>query len=465
MSFSDKLRTAAGPPPFPPPKGGAPPSFAPSKRTIPKDHPFDPRSLKPMAKMLWAMSISLGHALTAYRQFNRVKSVTISPDGLLGGHGYVMAVTDVRKKLYEACEALSTISDTLHDEINAPHWKPRLSELDPNTAEDVERFIDESTRMLESPEEESEEEMDRIEKSNDDKWEARGVPTPKDDEPASEIPTDGPGGQGQDQAFHGGWGGQQKEARLRGQPQHVIMLDDLAGFGKHGLLDVLTLVKLANSSEPVEFLPGGPRVNHIGPGEADGPLGTFGPGDGEAHRQDMPSEEPLGWRDSPVAQSALPSDPETPTDADDFGLGYGRSGDASKGYGTTAPDGKGFWGPSSGLPDDPGGKTRDPEGDITTPLAEQQSGGSGSNVWGASAMLPNDDQPPVARTDYYPGSKGNIVSESEMPGDESVTYNYDRDMPNTGQVFERTDNPYIKWDDSTKNYRPDTTYERRPREE
>lgn len=139
-----------------------------SKRNIPKDHPYDPKSLKPMAKTLWATSVSLGHALTAYRHMSRLKSATISPDGMLGGRGYVMNVSEMRKRLYEACESLSAITDTLHDEINAPHWKPRLAELDENEADDVERFIEESQNILDNPEEDSEAEAKELEEENDD---------------------------------------------------------------------------------------------------------------------------------------------------------------------------------------------------------------------------------------------------------------------------------------------------------
>ena len=137
MGFHDKTAALLSPGlwkeasagmPIPPKKGAFP--FAPSKRNIPKNHEFDPKALKPMSRMLWAMSVSLGHALTAYRQFTKLKSVTVSPDGMLGGQGYVMSVKDIRQKLYEACEDLSAISDTIHDEINGPHWLPKLSQLD-----------------------------------------------------------------------------------------------------------------------------------------------------------------------------------------------------------------------------------------------------------------------------------------------------------------------------------------------
>ena len=49
-----------------------------------------------------------------------------------------------------------------------------------------------------------------------------------------------------------------------------------------------------------------------------------------------------------------------------------------------------------------------------------------------------------------------------MPGDESVSGPYDSDVMNTGYRYERLDNPYVKWDGTTKNYRPDQTYMRGP---
>lgn len=136
-------------------------------RNIPKDHPYDPKALRPMAKALWAASVSLGHALTAYRSFSRLKSATISPDGMLGGRGYVMKIGEVRKRLYDACESLSAITDTLHDEITAPHWKPRLSMLDDNEIGDVENYVEESKGILDSPEDDAEEEARVLEEEND----------------------------------------------------------------------------------------------------------------------------------------------------------------------------------------------------------------------------------------------------------------------------------------------------------
>lgn len=137
----------------------------PGSRQIPKTYKYDPKALKPLARMLWAMSVSMGHALQAYRTLNRVKSSTVSPDGMLGGRGYVMKITDLRQSLYTACEALSSISDTIHDEISAPHWKPKLAELDKSELDSIDRLIGESEENLDNPEENAEEDEAEVEKS------------------------------------------------------------------------------------------------------------------------------------------------------------------------------------------------------------------------------------------------------------------------------------------------------------
>jgi chemotaxis protein histidine kinase CheA len=173
----------------------------PGKRNIPKNHPYDPRALKPLSQMLWAMSVSLGHALTAYRKFARLKSATISPDGMLGGRGYVMDVKEIRSKLHDACESLSAISDTIHDEINAPHWQPKMNELDPSEALDVRKFIQESQQILQNPEEDAEEEMEAIEDS-----------AQKEAEPGTEMqPETQPGAEGFEEQAEPGEEGEEAE--------------------------------------------------------------------------------------------------------------------------------------------------------------------------------------------------------------------------------------------------------------
>jgi hypothetical protein len=439
--------------------GGVPPQFkkaapfdADLKRKIPDKHSFDPKSLKPLSKMLWATSVALGHALTAHRQFSRLKSVSFSPDGLVGGQGYVMKVKDVRSRLFEACEQLSAICDTIHDEIHAPHWKPKMAELAEVDKEEVEGLLGDAEDFMEDPEGEAEEDMEEVEASPKGKKRFQK----HEDESASQLPSSGSvPEQGQHPA-------DSHRPELTKQASTRYSYD-----------------RTANSSEPVNTLPG-PRVNHLGPAEGTGPFGGFnqeedygddewslteGVGNEYVYQSEWDNETPR------TGASGMPVD-TTPTEGYDFGIGYGggdqANGQGAGGYGESNPSsgGKGVYGPRAELPSDPGGKTRDLENSGTNEQVEQKVVDMGvpAAVPGAataSAMMPTDIQPPVARSDYYTGPKGNDFNgvarygESTMPGDDQGSYNSDRDLPNAGYRYERPAVPYVKWDDTTHNMRPD----------
>lgn len=468
------------------------------KRNIPAKHDFDPRALKPLARALFSSSVALGHSVTAYKEFTRLKSSSISPDGMIGGRGYVLKVRDLRAKLQQACELLSSITDTMYDEIQAPHWRPRLGELGANEAEDITEFIDEASEVLDDPEAFGEKELDEVEKQNDGpggtpddvRW--KETPEGKADE-ASQVPT---GGEVGNEAKPFGKAAPAKEAST----------------------------KTANSSVSPSTLPG-PRVDHFDPGNRTGPGGSYnkdepavqddwGRSDGVGNDYDYESDWSNNLLDKSASgfvwgltasgaawgQTALPdaNHDTTETDANDFGLGYGAKGKGTGGYGTKAPDGKGVYGPSSDLPSDPGAPTRDTE-EGSGPYLD----GVERNVWACAggkcncggtcsckSKLPTDDQPPVARSDYFEGDKGNqfnvnvhngeslpgaglpakdtpltprpahqgehMFSESKMPGDGTpALYNYDRDTPDVGHTYERQDVPYVKYDWNTPNYRND----------
>ncbi len=455
--------------------GGQAPG-APQKRNIPKDHPFDPKSLKPLVQTLWSLSVSLGHVLTAHRQFSRLKSVSFSPDGMVGGRGYVMSIKDVRKILHEASEGISTICDTLFDEINAPHWKPKLGDLEKND-EDFVKLLEDAKGYMDDPEGEAEEDREEVEDR----------PTPKerfekDEGPGSKMPNGGDAGnesQGPNPARQDRPQMKQKEASVLDLGFANITWDT----AQLELPRRYSYDRRADSSVSPDEL-GGPRVRHLGPGEEV--------------EQEMPVKEPREydytseWENDlsgrtalePVAESGLPNDADTRTEGYDFGLGYGNGNDAhgqgAGGYENPDPSGKGVYGPRAELPGTPA-----PRGDSNTEVIEQSTsgmgvpGGSKSSSWLhrmkaagyiGEAKLPNDGTDPVARSDYYAGPKGNDFdgnarySESGLPGDDfgGGTTNVERSLPNTGYTGEQTTQPYVKWDSDTRNMRPDTTYQRGP---
>jgi len=423
---SGVLKTAAMPPfeqdsgppqDGPPVDGGAvEDNSGGGKRNIPAGHPYDPRALKPMATALWASSVSLGHALTAYRHLSRMKSATISPDGKLGGRGYVMEVADVRKKLFAACEALSAITDTLHDEITAPHWKPKLAELDESDMADVEKFVEESENILDDPESGAEEELDELEQS------PKKKDKPKDEEQSSKIPVGGSSETQEAQPII-----RTKEASMR------VAYD----YGRQ-----------ANSSVPPSSLPG-PRVEHLDrdmqqdPDLADDDWGLPG---GAIYQRTEKGEGDLSNRESDSAVPDALTD-TTPTDGYDYGLGYGAKGDGAGGYENPSDEGnnKGVWGPHAGLPSAPGGSSGD-----TTPEIESRL---------SQGELPGDDDLPVARSDYFRGDRGNLVNgpmaQAELPGEATPGSQYNVDMMNTDYTYQDVETPYVRYDYTTPNYRPD----------
>jgi len=138
-------------------------SPGPTEREINKKFNFHPNKIKPLATTLRASLMALGHAMSAFQRFAKIKSATISPDGALGGKGYIQKVADMRRQYTNVIEALSALTDTLYDEINAAHWGPAEEAQDPREREQVQEIMEDVEEIRSDPEEfaaEEEAEMD-----------------------------------------------------------------------------------------------------------------------------------------------------------------------------------------------------------------------------------------------------------------------------------------------------------------
>lgn len=547
-----------GPPPSPEEEGASVigstgansnPNGVGGRRNIPADHQFDPRALKPMSKALFATSVGLGHALTAYRHLNRLKSATVSPDGMLGGRGYIMAVKEVRQKLYEACESLSAIADTLYDEIKAPHWESKLRMLGPDDADDVSRLIEEAQGILSDPEDQADEEIEKVENDDSDDSEesndedsllknpepgtepeemlgeaepplAEGDVGPEeepeevdpwadsesdddsedsgeedsedddseedsddedskskseDDDPLDSEESDKTDDEDEDEDEP--WSDDEldedadkpqpaddNEEAVEEEPPSVKKKpkkkskkkskkpeeEDIessrlpsGGPGEESEAKPIStgvkqakvvrrMTRVANSSLPVDTL-SGPRVEHLDPGEAEGPHGSWNPLD-DATNDDW-GQENWGHSLEVTSESMTPSDSDTPTEAHNWGLGDS-DGDGD------AIENRTPWGPHSGLPGSPPSSS----GDFALPgqftevfLSQRQAL--------LNSLLPNDLEEPVARSDYY--SDGNSMlqtSTSELPDEGPAVVKNEPSFPNTFQVQEDTATPYVHYD-------------------
>ncbi len=135
----------------------------PRERKITPDFAFDPKNTKPLARVLRATNAAMGHACGAYQIFTKIKSADVSPDGSLGGKGYIQKISEMRRAYMNVVESLSALSDTLYDEIRAPHWAAVSRQEDPEARKEVEEIVGDALDIKNDPEGwavEQEEEMD-----------------------------------------------------------------------------------------------------------------------------------------------------------------------------------------------------------------------------------------------------------------------------------------------------------------
>jgi hypothetical protein len=124
----------------------------PSEREITKDFVFNARYLKPLATVLRSALMALGHATSAHNRFVKIKSRNISPDGSLGGRGYIQKIPDMRRQIMNCVEVLSSLTDTIYDEMLAPHWNPDEDTLDPRDRDEVKEIVEDVEEIKDDPE-------------------------------------------------------------------------------------------------------------------------------------------------------------------------------------------------------------------------------------------------------------------------------------------------------------------------
>ena len=139
----------------------------PQERKITPDFAFDPRNTKPLARVLRSTNAAMGHAMSAYAVFTKVKSADVSPDGALGGKGYIQKITDMRRAYMNVVEALSALSDTLYDEIRAPHWAAVSRQEDPKDRKEVEQIVEDAVEIKQDPEAWAEDQEENMDEENE----------------------------------------------------------------------------------------------------------------------------------------------------------------------------------------------------------------------------------------------------------------------------------------------------------
>jgi hypothetical protein len=86
------------------------------------DFDYDPSKATVLKKALHNINVSLGTLISAMKDLSILRGSEITPDGMLGGRGFIMPFKDMKSKISTAVTDLSDVTDTLADELTNPKW-------------------------------------------------------------------------------------------------------------------------------------------------------------------------------------------------------------------------------------------------------------------------------------------------------------------------------------------------------
>lgn len=133
LTDTGRLRTAAA-------NGGG-------RREIPDDFKYNTKKLKHLKGILHNVSVALGTLTAAFSEFSKFKGHDISPDGKLGGAGYILPLKDVKQSIQTAVQSLSDVADCIADELNNPRWEAKEDK-------EVKKLLKEKEEIVEKVEDE-----------------------------------------------------------------------------------------------------------------------------------------------------------------------------------------------------------------------------------------------------------------------------------------------------------------------
>ena len=124
------------------------------------DFEYDKSKAKILKKALHNISVSVGTLLAAMKDLAMLRGSEITPDGKLGGKGFIMGFKEMKSTINTAISDLSDITDTIGDELTNPKWGLSNSEVKSvkKEQEKAEEVAEEAEDALEEKPEEDKEE-------------------------------------------------------------------------------------------------------------------------------------------------------------------------------------------------------------------------------------------------------------------------------------------------------------------
>jgi hypothetical protein len=109
---------------------------------------YDTAKASILKRSLHNINVSLGTLLSAMKDLSLLRGSEITPDGMLGGRGFIMPFKEIKLKINAAVSDLSDITDTIADELTNPKWG-----LSPEEKKKVKKMKEEVEDKIEEVEE------------------------------------------------------------------------------------------------------------------------------------------------------------------------------------------------------------------------------------------------------------------------------------------------------------------------
>lgn len=112
---------------------------------------------KILKDVLHNINVSLGTLLAATKQLSMLRGSDVTPDGRIGGRGFIMEFREIKSIINDSVKNLSDVTDSIADELTNPKWGLKEKEIK-KVEKEQEQVEDKAEEIVEQKPEEDEEE-------------------------------------------------------------------------------------------------------------------------------------------------------------------------------------------------------------------------------------------------------------------------------------------------------------------
>jgi hypothetical protein len=108
---------------------------------------YNKSKAKILKNALHNLNVALGTLISAMKDLAILRGSDLTPDGKLGGRGFIMEFREIKSIINKSIEDLSNVTDSIADELTNPQWG--LKEKEVETVEKEQEVVEEKKEQVE----------------------------------------------------------------------------------------------------------------------------------------------------------------------------------------------------------------------------------------------------------------------------------------------------------------------------